>query len=212
MGTGGNFKDTEREGMRSIEVRRRTRLEYEKTIGAGFFAPDERLELIDGDIIRMTPQSCDHAAAVCLAENCLTAAFGPGSTVRPQLPLALDPDSEPEPDIAVVAGTPRDCLNSHPDSALLVIEVADANLDFDRERKAGIYAKAGIADCWIVNLVDRVVEIRRNPGPSPTPGHGWIYGEVRQCEPGCRITPWPVPMRLCRRATSCCNRRGRTRR
>jgi Uma2 family endonuclease len=82
------------------------------------------------------------------------------------VPLALGPASEPEPDIAVVTGSPHDYLHAHPATALLIVDVADASLTFDRTKKASVYARAGILDYWIVNLIDQVVEVHRNPEPA----------------------------------------------
>src|SRR5262245_24175981 len=101
-------------------------------IDARVFAPGDRVGLVDGGIGTMTPQNSGHATAVSLVEIALRRAFATAAYVRAQLPLALDPDSEPEPDIAVVAGSPRDYRDAHPSSALLVVEVADASLVFDR--------------------------------------------------------------------------------
>jgi Uma2 family endonuclease len=150
--------------MKTAEVRRWTREEYEKLIAAGMFPPGERVELIDGEILQMTPQGSPHATAIQLMENALRTAFGPGFSVRQQLPLALDPRSEPEPDVAVVAGNPRDYRDRHPGGALLAAEISDTTLEYDRQRKGAVYARAGIQDYWIVNLDDRSVEVYRDPG------------------------------------------------
>jgi Uma2 family endonuclease len=80
-----------------------------------------------------------------------------------QLPIALDPDSEPEPDVSVVAGSPRDDRDDHPSRPALVVEVADSSVRFHRTVKARIYARGGIAEYWIVNLPARVLEIHREP-------------------------------------------------
>jgi Uma2 family endonuclease len=94
----------------------------------------------------------------------LARAFGEGWEIRTQAPIALDEASEPEPDVAVVRGGPRDYAAAHPAEPALVLEVALTSLDFDRERKSSLYACAGRPKYWIVNLVDRVLEIRRAPG------------------------------------------------
>lgn len=154
----------------AVEVRHWTRQEYESMVAAGIFHPEERLELIGGEILRMTPQGSEHATAIRLAEEQLRTAFGLGFDVRVQMPLALAPDSEPEPDLAVVVGAPRDYREAHPQSAVLIVEVSDATLPFDRERKARLYASAGIADYWIVNLIDRSVEVYRDAEPRSAQG------------------------------------------
>lgn len=147
----------------AIETRRWTREEYDKMIAAGVFSPGERVELVDGEILQMAPQGSLHATAVRLAEDALRKAFGHGFDVRTQLPLALSPDSEPEPDVAVVTGSARDYSKAHPATAVLVVEVAEATLEFDRLRKGSVYARGDIPEYWIVNLIDRCLEIYRDP-------------------------------------------------
>jgi Uma2 family endonuclease len=147
----------------AAQTHRWSREEYERMVSACVFHPEERLELIDGEVFEMTPQSSRHATAVRLVEDALRSIFAQGHDVRTQLPLALDPGSEPEPDIAVVPGRPRDYLDAHPDTAILIVEVADSSLGYDRELKAGLYARHGIPEYWIVNLADSGLEVYRNP-------------------------------------------------
>ena len=149
--------------MSAVQLKRWSREEYDKMIEAGVFSPDERVELVEGDIVQMTAQNALHAAGVQAAEDALRTAYGPGFSVRTQLPLAIGPDSEPEPNVAVVRGHWRDYVKAHPTTALLVVEVSDSSLDFDRRRKARVYAHAGIPEYWIVNLIDRLVEVYRDP-------------------------------------------------
>jgi len=149
--------------MKSIEMRRWTREEYDKMVAAGMFAPGERVELVDGEILTMTPQGSAHATAIQLVQDALRLAFGPDFSIRPQLPLALAPDSEPEPDLAVVVGKPKEYWHAHPATALLVVEVSDTTLEYDRRRKGNLYARAGIEEYWIVNLVDGCIEVYREP-------------------------------------------------
>jgi Uma2 family endonuclease len=148
--------------MRAVRPHLWTREEYDRMIEAGVFAPDERLELVEGEILQMVPQGSFHATAVRLVEDALRRAFGAGFEVRTQLPLALDPYSEPEPDIAVVPGYARDYRDAHPSTALLIVEVSDSTLDFDLRRKSSLYARAGIPDFWIVNLIDRAIDLFRD--------------------------------------------------
>ncbi len=108
----------------------------------------------------MGPQ---HAVAVALVSETLTRLALENTHVRVQLPLALGEYDEPFPDIAVVAGSPRDYLTNHPTTALLVVEVAEASLRTDRDIKASLYAHAGVPEYWIVNLKERVVEVYREP-------------------------------------------------
>ncbi len=140
-----------------------TRAQYERMIEAGVFPADARAELLNGEVVTMSPQRSYHATAVSLVSDALRRAYGEAGHVRTQLPLALDPDAEPEPDVAVVEGEPRDYRDMHPQTALLVVEVADTSLVKDRMQKAKVYARAGIPAYWIVNLVDECLEVYRNP-------------------------------------------------
>jgi Uma2 family endonuclease len=145
------------------ETQRWTRDEYEKLVENGTFGPDHRVELVEGIIYDMTPQNSRHATALRLVQRALDSAFGSGHDVRAQLPLALGDKSLPEPDVAVVPGDPRDYRDSHPTSAVLVVEVADSSAHHDRDRKARLYALAGIPEYWILNVTDRVLEVYRDP-------------------------------------------------
>jgi len=92
--------------------------------------------------------------------------------VRLQAPISLDEESEPEPDLAVVPGRPADYCTAHPAHPALAIEVAEASLAFDREHKGSLYARARVEDYWIVNLVERVLEVYRHPEPDASAIHG----------------------------------------
>jgi Uma2 family endonuclease len=140
-----------------------TREEYERRILEGFFHPEERLELVDGVLYEMTPQSSFHTGGIRLAERFLKSFFAHGFDVRTQSPLALGLDSEPEPDVAVVPGNLEDYFSAHPTTAVLIVEVADSSLLHDRKRKKRLYARAGIPEYWLVNLVDGCLEIYRDP-------------------------------------------------
>jgi len=110
------------------------------------------------------------------------------SPVRPNLRTALivDPADEPEPDVAIVPGGPRDHLAEHPRAAALVVEVADSSLEYDRGDKAQLYARAGFAEYWIVNLRDRCLEVHRQPSPGG-------YGDVTTLAAGTTVVPLEVP-------------------
>lgn len=168
------------------EARNFSRREYENMIRAGILGEDEHLELIGGRIVAMSPEGPVHAGAIDLCAEVLRRVFGDEHTVRVQHPLAVDFEDEPEPDIAVVRGGPREHLGEHPHSAVLVVEVAESSLAYDRGDKAALYARAGLADYWILNLVDRRLEVHRDP----TPGG---YRSVRVLALGERIAPLAAP-------------------
>lgn len=145
------------------QVRRWTREEYYRMVEAGILRPDDRVELVDGEILTLAPQTSVHATAVRLVQEALRQAFGEGSDVRPQLPLTLGEASEPEPDVAVVAGSPRDYLDHHPQKAALVVEVAASSLTANRTIKRALYARSGVPEYWIVDPTARALEVFRSP-------------------------------------------------
>lgn len=140
-----------------------SRAEYDRAIEAGVFGPDARLELIEGAILAMGPQGSEHFTGIELVVDALRGAFGAGHRVRTQGPLAAGEDSEPEPDVAVVAGDARSYRDAHPTSALLVVEVSDHSLHRDRTVKQRLYARCGIPEYWILALPERRLEIYRDP-------------------------------------------------
>src|SRR5205814_4932149 len=105
-------------------------------------------------------------------------------------PLHLSEESEPEPDLAVVQGEPRDHVSAdHPRSALLIVEVSDTSLRYDRTRKAALYAGSGIDDYWIINLIDRQLDVHRERVADDTQAHGFRYGSTRVYRSGDSIAP-----------------------
>lgn len=147
----------------AIQSKRWTRKEYDRMAELGMFSPGDRVQLIEGDILTMAPQNSLHAATIGKTQRALERLFGTNVWVRIQMPLIVDPDSEPEPDLAVVPGAPADYSDAHPRTALLVVEVSDSTLPLDRDRKRAIYARAGVPEYWIINLAERCVEVYRDP-------------------------------------------------
>jgi Uma2 family endonuclease len=121
--------------------------------------------LIHGEVVTMSPQDSRHATAVLLVAEALREVIGEGWHVRVQVPFALDPDSEPEPDVAVVAGTPRDYVREHPNTALLAVEVALTSRQKDRNVKTILYARHDIREYWVLDLVDYALVVHRQPEP-----------------------------------------------
>jgi Uma2 family endonuclease len=177
----------------TARTKRWTRLEYERLIDLAVFGPGERLELLGGQLLVREPQGRPHATGIRLVARALRAMFGSGWSIEAQLPVALDEESEPEPDIAVVVGEPRDYLGAHPSRPALVVEVALASLALDRGEKASLYARAGVADYWIVNLVDHVLEVYREPVADPDAAYGWRYGSIASLRRGDSVTPVARP-------------------
>jgi len=152
--------------LAALESQRRLRVEdYHRMVAAGVFEEDERLELLEGVIVQMSPQSPRHAIVITRLCDPQFAAVGPDSLVRAQLPLTLEPNSEPEPDVAIVRRAEGGDRHRHPSSALAVFEVASDSLRKDRLAKAVLYAQAGIPEYVIVNLAQECLEVHRDPDP-----------------------------------------------
>jgi Uma2 family endonuclease len=169
-----------------------TRTEYHRLGELGFF-PDQRLELIDGRILEKIPHNPPHCITIGLAFDAIRAAFGAGFYVRTQGALDLGARSQPEPDIALFPGSPNDYRDHHPTTALLVVEVSDSTLAYDRGRKAGVYARAEIADYWIVNLVDRQLEVYRRPAVVAAPRRRYSYQDVTIVLASGHVSPLAAP-------------------
>ena len=137
--------------------------DYDRMIDAGILGEDERVELLEGVIVRMSPQSRRHARIVERLTQELILQFGRRYRVLPQLPLTLGDRSQPEPDLAIVSED--DSATEHPRSALVVIEVSGDSLRKDRLVKARIYAQARIPEYWVINLDDEQIEVHRDPDP-----------------------------------------------
>ena len=177
----------------SVRTRKWTRVEYDRLVEAEILGPEDRIELLGGQMIAKEPQYSPHATGISLALRVLTAAFGPGWNVRAQLPVALDDESEPEPDVSVVPGDPRDYRDAHPERPVLIVEVALSRLRFDREHKGSLYARARVADYWIVNIPDRRLEVYREPVPDAAARFGWRYGRAVALGPDERVAPLALP-------------------
>jgi Uma2 family endonuclease len=175
-----------------VRTRRWTRAEYDKLIDAGFFGPGDKIELLGGQLCVSKPQNSPHARGIWLGQEALQKALSPDWSVLAHLPIALDDESAPEPDLAVVSGGPRD-YTDHPSRPALVVEVADVSLAFDRTHKGSLYARAHLSEYWIVNLAGRMLEVYRNPRPDNAAVYGWAYGVMLTLGPGEHIVPLAAP-------------------
>lgn len=139
--------------------------EYYKMAEAGILEEDDRVELIDGKIIEMCPIGSRHAGCVDKIVAALNRLNRTDILIRGQNPLRLSRYSEPEPDVAIVKFSPDHYSSKHPtaEDALLVIEVSDSSLEYDKEVKLPLYASANIPECWIVNLEKKEIEAYHSP-------------------------------------------------
>jgi Uma2 family endonuclease len=153
--------------------------DYYRMAEAGVLSPDDRTELIEGEIIDMPPIGPTHASVVALLTKHLVDSLGNHASVRVQLPVRFAPRSEPQPDFAVVKHAPDNYRRAHPvaGDALLLIEVSESTLRYDLDTKARLYATHGIEEYWVVDLAARTVWRHRRPS-------GGTYSDVEQVGAG----------------------------
>ncbi len=139
--------------------------DYYRMAAAGILHEDSRVELIKGQIVDMSPVGSPHHGMVNRLNRLLVPLVAGRGIVSVQNPVRLDDDSEPQPDIAILKPRADDytTATARPDEVMLIIEVADSSLDYDRETKMPLYAENGIPEYWLVNLTSRVVEVHRLP-------------------------------------------------
>lgn len=163
--------------------------EFHQLGNAGILDEDDRVELLNGEIIIMAPMGKRHHAAIRFIDRFLQRRFGDVAFVDCQLPLILEDFSEPQPDVLLIdpkigrAGEP-----ARPDDVFLVIEVSDSTLRYDSRTKLAAYAKAGIREYWIVNLADNTLEVFRQP-------RGETYAETQRFSRGDKVAPVAFPDR-----------------
>lgn len=162
--------------------------DYYKMAETGIIAQGERVELVEGEVIEKSPVGSRHAACVKRLLHFLSAALGERAALGVQDPVRLDDFSEPEPDISVLRPRSDFYASAHPGPSdiLLLVEVSDSSLGFDRDVKLPIYSAAGIPEVWVVNLVENVVDAHRAPRRRR-------YEEVRRFRSGDQLTAAMIP-------------------
>ena len=175
-------------------VRRRLTVDdFEHMCSAGILTADDRVELIDGELIEMPPMGPKHAGIVNRLAEILLLRLGDAAKLRVQSSVRLSNHTQPEPDLAVVKPDPRHYLLRHPQPAdiLLAIEVADSSLDYDREQKVPRYAAAGVPEVWLVDIRKKQITVYKEPSSD---GYGysrtvaWTEEIVATAVEGLRLT------------------------
>jgi len=172
-----------------VIVRRKITVEeYEAMYEAGVFKPDERLELINGEILKVAPMNAPHCAYVANLSRLFIETFGRKATVFTQLPIILNDDSEPEPDITLLKRKEDYYFSGKPSAqdVYAIIEVASTSLLYDRRIKVPLYARVGIPEVWIVNVQARELEVYRTP-------KGEDYAERQILQPTDKISLLAFP-------------------
>lgn len=171
-----------------ITRRRFTVEQYERMVEAGVIQPDERVELLDGEVVEMAPIGPPHSARVDRCSNHLWRALGTDVIIRVQSPLHLSDISMPEPDLTVLRHRDDFYGSRHPTVAdvLLLIEVGDSSARFDREVKLPLYAAASVVEVWLLDVGARAISIFRDPGPGG-------YQTVSEARQGDVLRPAALP-------------------
>jgi Uma2 family endonuclease len=171
-----------------VAERLMTVTEYYRMAEAGILSADDRVELIEGEIIKMSPIGSPHAGHVDLINRLFVLRLGDRAIVRVQSPVRLDEYSEPEPDITLLRPRADFYIMAHPgpEDVLLLIEVAESSLSYDKGRKAPLYARAGIIEFWVVDLLNKAIQVYRKPSQKG-------YLETRQVRRGGRLSPQALP-------------------
>lgn len=172
----------------SVQVAKFTAEQYERMIEAGVFPPDYRAELIEGEIIEMSPIGTHHSACVARLTQKLTLLLQERFIVWVQCPVWVDDYSVPQPDVAVLKPRADFYAQSRPTPAdvLLLVEVSDTTLSYDRKKKLPLYARAGIAEVWIVNVGDEKIETYADPA-------GGAYRTTGEVTRGDEVAPRAFP-------------------
>lgn len=175
----------------SAKTKRWTREEYHRLGEQGWF-DRRRVELVEGEIVEMSPQSEWHFACVARVQRVLERLFGNAYWVRVQGPIDINGFSEPEPDLAVVKGQPGD-YRDHPSAAVLVVEIASTTRDYDLGEKASLYAKGGIRDYWVLDIARRELHVHREPAADASKPMGFGCRGVRVLSESDRVEPLATP-------------------
>jgi hypothetical protein len=165
-----------------MPTKRWTRLQYDRLIECGVFQPGDRIELIGGELIVREPQRTPHSTAIELALDALRAAFGAGWRVRASFPSRWTTNRSRSRTSPWCRDLPGTICRATPSSPVLIVEAAESSLSLDREIKSSLYARAQIVDYWIVDLVDHVLEVYRDPVAAPHLPMAGATPRSRRCE------------------------------
>ena len=170
-----------------------TREQFHRAVEMGLWTPEDKLELIYGELVQKMGMNGPHATVLNLLQSVLGTLFGAGYIIRMQQPIVAPGESEPEPDVAVVAGTPRDFVRDHPTTALLLVEVSDSTLTYDLGAKSSLYAQAGVDDYWVVDVNARLVHVHRAPIASASFPNGYGFQTILRLTETDSISPLAAP-------------------
>ncbi|NJN97756.1 MAG: Uma2 family endonuclease [Anaerolineales bacterium] len=174
----------------TVQIARRlfTTTEYHQMLEARILTEDDRVELITGEVVSMSPIGSRHAACVNRLNYLLVDRAGKTALISVQNPIHLGEHSEPEPDLALLQPRPDFYVQAHPEAEdiILVIEVAESSVEYDRQVKVPLYAQHGIEEVWVVDLAGGMIEVYRQPLPTG-------YGQIQSLKRGQSVSPQAFP-------------------
>ncbi|MBF2046000.1 MAG: Uma2 family endonuclease [Elainella sp. C42_A2020_010] len=167
--------------------------DYHRLMALGFLGEDDHIELIRGELIQMAAKGTAHETCITRLLRVLLPIIGDRATLRCQSPITLAFDGEPEPDFAIVQNRKDDYESAHPTSAetLLVIEVADSSLEYDRTVKLSLYAEASIPHYWLFNVIDRYLEAYGEPAEVVPGQFGYLTRRIVPGQEAVALPPFP---------------------
>ncbi len=169
-----------------------TRDEYYRAAEQGVF-DGQRVELIEGEIVAMPPQSPGHVSGILYVNDSLQTILPADCHIRQQAGLTISQESEPEPDFCIVKGTKADYVKAHPTTAMLVVEVAKTSLEFDKKLKPHLYAKANVPEYWVLDLVNRQLHVFRDPLADVAAPGGHRYDTSITVDADGTVSPLAMP-------------------
>ena len=177
----------------TAQPKRFTVHEYHQLVELGFLSEDDHIELIRGGLIQMAAKGAAHETCITRLLKALSQLVGDRATLRCQSPIALSFDGEPEPDFSIVRNRDDDYATEHPppEDTLLVIEIADSSLDYDRNVKLPLYAEAQISDYWLFNLPDRYLEAYSEPSQITAGRVGYLNRRIFTADTAIALPPFP---------------------
>lgn len=180
-------------GSSTAQPKRFTVQEYHRLVELGFLSEDDHIELIRGELIQMAAKGAAHETCMTRLLRILPPLVGDRATIRCQSPITLWFDGEPEPDFSIVQNRDDDYATQHPtpQETLLVIEIADSSLNYDREVKLPLYAEAQISDYWLFNLPDRYLEAYSDPYQITLGQFGYLNRRIVTAEQSIALPSFP---------------------
>jgi Uma2 family endonuclease len=167
--------------------------DYHRLVELGFLGEDDHIELIRGELIQMAARGTAHETCIRRLLRVLPQLVGDRATLQCQSPITIAFDGEPEPDFSIVQNRDDDYATAHPTPAetLLVIEVADSSLEYDRTVKLALYAEAGIRDYWLFNVLDRYLEVYSEPSEVVSGQFGYLNRQIVPTSAAIALPPYP---------------------